>query len=434
MRIGLFTEMYFPSVNGITYVVDGIYKDLIAQGHEVYIFAPAEGLRHTVARALHLRPAEPHVIRLPSIDGSILFEQFKASIFFPPKALNQIKALNLDVIHFFTPGQIGLLGVYAAKKLNIPLVGQYCTDLFQYVEYYPRVLPGILALSMSVPFSLPYSTANFKEVFQLLLPRRSVTDWNKDIVKEGLTLVHNQCDAVIVPSRKVHRLLEGWHTNVPLPVIPNGVDALPAPTAAELKHFKKKCNLTDKKVILYVGRLTAEKNLTLLIDALERIRKRHSDVVLMYVGSAEFEKNLADYAAAKNLKEFVRFTGRMNREELGVAYAAADVFAFPSLTDTQGLVLHEAAQAGLPLVIVDPGVTEVLQEGRNGFIAKATPLSIANKILPLFDDPALCSKLGRESKKIAQQYSEKKQSKKLIELYRQVVRDHGNKIILRARN
>lgn len=421
MRIGLFTDTYMPAMNGITYIVDDIKRQLERQGHEVYIFAPAESFKYSVARTLRLSPKEERVIRITSIDGSAFFENMRPVIFFPRYRLNQIKELNLDVIHFFTPSQIGLLGVYAAKKLNIPLVGQHCTDLYRYVEYYPNVLPGILALSILLPFTLPFSVKVLKDVFFLLRPRK-IINWNQHLVRESMSLVYEQCDEVIVPSRKIFYQLNRWQFSTPITVMPNGVDALPKPSAKQLNVIRKKLGIDKQnKVILYVGRLTPEKNLKMLIDALLKINKNDSFAKLVYVGESGYKANLKQYAKEKGCLDDVKFTGRLPRQKLGLVYALADVFAFPSQTDTQGLVLHEAAQAGLPLVIVDPTVTEVLVNGQNGFVANPNPTSLAKKIEIIFKNPELAKKFSKQSKKIACMHSQDEQIKKLEDLYNKII-------------
>lgn len=121
MRIGLFSDTYLPTTNGISYVLQIMQKRLEELGHEVYIFAPAT----------NLRGEEPddndHVFRFPAIEG-VFFDEQLTSVFFPSRAMKKIKALKLDVIHFFTPSQIGLMGAYAAIREDIPLISQYSTD------------------------------------------------------------------------------------------------------------------------------------------------------------------------------------------------------------------------------------------------------------------------------------------------------------------
>lgn len=111
------------------------------------------------------------------------------------------------------------------------------------------------------------------------------------------------------------------------------------------------------------------------------------------------------------------FTGRLPRNTLGVAYATLDVFLFPSVTDTQGLALHEAAAAGCPLIIVDGELSEVLTEGENGYVVRNDSSEMAEKTASLLDAPILIQKFSHHSKNLAARFSEKNQVARQIALY-----------------
>ena len=143
MRIGLFTDSYRPSINGIVYVVESLKRELEALGHEVFVFCPAKTINPSKDDE---QTDNGHIIRFPSLKGAF-FDDYDTSIFFPPRELLRIKKLKLDVIHIFTPSQIGLIGVRASHKYEIPCVIQHCTDMYEFAEHYPAVLPGILALA-----------------------------------------------------------------------------------------------------------------------------------------------------------------------------------------------------------------------------------------------------------------------------------------------
>src|SRR5690606_9401337 len=110
------------------------------------------------------------------------------------------------------------------------------------------------------------------------------------------------------------------------------------------------------------------------------------------------------------------------RETLGAAYGASDVFVFPSITDTQGLVLHEAAHAGLPIVAIDKEVTEVVRDGENGFIAKDSAKDLANKIVKVLSSPDLKTEFSRRSKELAIEYGARRQVEVLIQLYKDLLK------------
>lgn len=429
MRIGLFTDTYRPSINGIVFVVESLKKHLEEQGHVVYVFCPARSIRPS-KHAITLDEDE-HVIRFPSVKGAF-FEDYDTSLFFPPRVLSQIKDLDLDVIHFFTPGQVGLMGVYAAYKCKVPMVAQHCTDVYQFVEHYPKVFPGILALSSLSPFLFKANRGDIKTLAKLYRPRMGRAQWSRDVVEKMITLVYSKCDAVIALSKKSQHQLESWQDSenyqYPVSLLPNGVDAIPKPTAKKLAAFKEVWNISDSdEVFGFVGRLGAEKNLAMLIPVLETVCRSRPNARLLYVGDFEYRETLEEIASESEYTDRITFTGAIPREELGIAYASMHIFVFPSLTDTQGWVLHEAAHAGLPIVLIDQEVSDVLKPGENGEYAENDVDDMAHKIVKLLEQSKKRIKYGAKSRLLAKQYTEKRQVAKLAKLYEQaIIHYHSN--------
>lgn len=429
MRIGLFTDTYRPSINGIVFVVESLKKHLEAEGHVVYVFCPARSIRPS--KHAEMLDEDEHIIRFPSVKGAF-YDDYDTSIFFPPRVQNQIKELDLDIVHFFTPSQIGLIGAYSAIRSDIPLVAQHCTDLYEYVEHYPTVLPGLLALIALLPVTVKLDGRDIREIMKLYRPRRGATKWNRDIVEKAVTLVYNKCDAVIALSRKSQHQLASWqkHENYKydITLMPNGVDGIKKPTAKKVAAFRELWNIapTDE-VFGFVGRLGAEKNLAMLIPTLEEVIKKRPKARLLFVGDFEYRETLEEMASDSEFADRITFTGAMPREELGVAYEVMDVFVFPSLTDTQGWVIHEAAMAGCPIVLIDKELSEVVVDNVNGYYAENTPESVANGVVELLSDPKRLESFGRESQKVARKYTEKKQVARLIKLYEQSIINHYSK-------
>ena len=413
MRIGLFTDTYHPAVNGITYVVEITKRELEALGHEVYVFAPTPQLRK-------YRELEKNVIRFPAIKD-LFFEGQFTTMFFPPRAIKKIKSLNLDIIHFFTPGQIGLLGSYAAIKNKTPLVAMYSTDLYEYVTHYPVVFPGMLALTMTAPIALKSRGPELKKTLSALTPKRNVEAWSQNLVSEMITLLHNRCAAVIVPSIKVQKQLLEWQTESPIYLIPTGVDALKTDKQLS-QRLKKRFDIgVGDKIILYVGRLGSEKNIDLLINSFSLIKNQVPEAKFLIVGSGPHKAALESLTSTRLLTDSVIFTGSIERRLLGSVYALASIFIFASMTDTQGLVLNEAAHAGLPLVITDPEISEVVQNGQNGFYAQNNPQDLAQKVTSIIKDPQLAARMSNASFKISVQFNERGQTEKLVTIYNKII-------------
>lgn len=426
MRIGLFSDTYRPTINGITYVVDTLKNQLEAEGHEVFVFCPARTVRPS--KIEEMTREDCNVFRIPSFSSGF-FDDFDFALFFPPRVLRQIEEMKLDVIHVFTPSQIGMLGVNAATKYDIPFVIQHCTDLYEFIENYPNVLPGALALiNIIFPISVKIQRRDIVEILKLQRPRWSATKWGRDIVERALTMVYSKADAVIALSRKSRDQLASWQDedyNYELTMMPNGVDAIPKPSKSRIRDFRQQWNLSERDEIFgFVGRLGEEKNLPILIKAMDKIGKARPRAKLLFVGDFEYRKTLESMAAESKYPDRIIFTGAMQREDLGVVYEVLDVFAFPSLKDTQGWVLHEAAHARKPIVLIDKELSEVLIDGENGFIAKNNATDVARQIVKLLRSPSLREKFGARSKQLASRYTEKRQARKLIKLYEAMIRDH----------
>lgn len=420
MKIGIFTDTYRPSLNGIVYVTEILRRNFEAAGHEVFIFAPAASLRGKTDES------DPHIIRFPSL-GGVVYDDFNASLFFPPRVLKQIEEIGLDIIHFLTPGPVGLMGTYAANKLGIPLVAEYCTDLFEYVDHYTLAGPSIFALGLVMPFTVKTSREELLDVIKAARPRLGGAKWNREMIKHLVTVLHSHCDAVIAHSRKSAQQMRSWQTgddHYDIQIIPTGVNPIPVASSAAIAEFKNKWHIapTDE-VAMYAGRLSPEKNLDMLIDMINELVKWRPTAKLMYVGDfAEYRPKLEEKANASPAAERIIFTGRLPREQLGVAFGSSKVFAFPSLTDTQSLALHEATGAGLPVVMIDEPVTEVVRDGINGYFCKNDPIDMAAKINQVLDDKAAYKKMSAASRARAKSFSERTQCDKILKIYEHIIR------------
>ncbi len=425
MKIGLFTDTYSPSINGIVYVIDITKKHLEDLGHEVYIFCPADGVKSSKLP----EDEEQGIVRFPSMKGAF-YDDYNFSFFFPPWTLRKIRELDLDIVHIFTPGQIGILGIMAAYKTGATLISQHSTDIYEYVRHYPGVLPGLLMLLPLMPFTAKFRGRDIKELVKLYVPRRGVTRWNQDIIEAMVTIMYSRCDRVIALSEKSKLQLESWmegeEYSYEVEVLPTGVDALPKASSQEVAAFRTRYGFSqDDKIVTYVGRLGAEKNLASLIPMIEQVLASEPHAKLLYVGDFEYKKTLEELAADSSARDAIVFTGALPRHTLGVVYQASSVFVFPSLTDTQGLVLHEAALAGLPIVLIDGAVTEVVKDAKNGFVVDDKPQSMAERVAFLLSDEPTRKAFGRQSRQLAGQFTETKQTKKLEQLYQRALKQHS---------
>lgn len=430
MKIGLFTDSYRPATNGIVYVVEITRRELEALGHEVYIFAPAANLRNHV---MEVDRDDPRVIHFPAIKG-VGFSESQLSLFFPPRILKKIRELKLDVLYFLTTGQVGAMAAYAARKTNAVLVGQHSTDVYEYAKSYPFLTAVALPMaSMILPMTLELTPEQKKLLAKAYVPpvsksSRTNSSLPANVIGATISVLYSACDATIALSRKsakqLSMLAEKNHQSLNLQVIPTGVNALPVASDKKVQSFRKSLGLTPTdEVVIYVGRLGEEKNLAMLIPMMEKLIRKRPNAKLVFVGDFDFRETLEEMATASRVAGKVLFAGRLPRDELSMAYQAAEVFVFPSLTDTQGLVIQEAAHTGLPLVLCDPDVSECFHDGENGFLAKNTPRDVAAKIATILSDDKLRAKFSAHSKQLAESLGERTQTEKVVALFRRAMKE-----------
>jgi 1,2-diacylglycerol 3-alpha-glucosyltransferase len=356
------------------------------------------------------------VIRFPAVKG-LFFDEFLTSVFFPPKQLRRIRQLKLDSIVIYTPAQIGLMGAYAAISEKIPLVSQYSTDLTEYVERYPAVMPGVIALYTTMPFALKSRARDVLKVTRdLAIKKDDSVSWKSYSIQTTLTYLHNRCDAVVSVSPKVTKALKSWGVKAPIFTIPTGVDK-GSVHQDKLDVLRKKYKVgKDDIVLLSLGRVAKEKNIDLIIDALPFVLEYEPKAKLLIVGDFSYRAVLEQKVVGMNLQKNVIFTGRVALKDRWDMYALADIFCFPSITDTQALVVNEAALMGLPIVWCDEGVNQVLVDKKSGLQSANTASAYAKALLDLIQNESLRKKYGAFAQKTAQHYSEHQQTEKFVKV------------------
>jgi len=421
MKIGLFTDRYLPQTDGVSVAVEVLRAELEKLGHEVYVVAPKSSRTFT--------DTAPRIIRLPAIKGLWGMDEHFTTFFWPRRVLRRIDRLGLDVYHIHSPAQVGLLGVYCALHRGKPLINTYHTDYMAYTSHYAsrETLLGAMMLTTLTTVTVEGRINDYSETAKSLRPRRSIIKWHRNMLANALTQVHNRCDVVIAPSEKIRRQLDKLHASSPTVTLASGINKIPT-TRSAIRKWREKLDLQETdKVVLFVGRISTEKNLGLLIKAFERVAKNIPEGKLVLAGPGETDDVRAFQAQARATKcaDRIIFTGEVKRSELGALYGLAAVLGFPSLTDTQGLVINEAAAAGLPIVMVDREITQVVIDGENGYVAKASARDFGDKLQRILSDPKRRQAFSKRSCELARECTAEKQVKKLVALYGDIVQKEG---------
>lgn len=314
MRIALFTETFLPKVDGIVTRLSQTVDHLQRMGDQVLVFSPEGGLTEYKGARINGIPGFP----LP------LYPELKVAL--PrPSIRRELELFKPDLIHIVNPAVLGVGGLYYAKSLGIPLVASYHTHLPKYLEHYGLgMLEGLL--------------------------------W------EILKAMHNQAVLNLVTSTAMQDALTS-HGVERVEVWQKGVDTElfePGLASSEMRSHLTQGN-PDAPLLLYVGRLSAEKEIDRIKPVLEAIPGARLALVGDGPYRQELEKIFADTPAF--------FAGYMTGKTLGSAFASADAFVFPSRTETLGLVLLEAMAAGCPVIAANAGgIPDIVTDGVNGHL------------------------------------------------------------------
>ena len=358
MRVALFTNNYLPFCGGVTISVEALRRGLEARGHEAWVFAPRfPGLPEQASR----------IVRYPSIPATT-YPEFALAIPYSVRIARLVARLDFDVFHAHHPFLLGPAGGRLARRRRRPLVFTYHTRYEKYAHYVPlrRGLVERLAVSLSTRFA-------------------------------------ERADAVIAPSAVVRDELRRRGVTSPITVIPTGIDVArfhPGDVAVARRGLE----LPERgPLLLYVGRLDREKSVDRLLLAFERIASTLPESRFVLVGQGTEADRLRRAAAATAVAARIHFVGVQPHDTLARYYRAADLFLFASQTETQGLVLAEAAACGLPAVAAAaPGTDEVVRDGETGLLTKDAPLAIAEAAIDLLLDPERRARMGLRARGVAE--------------------------------
>lgn len=311
MRVGLFTDTYFPQVSGVATSIRTLKEELEKEGHEVYIFTTTD--KHVK------RFEDPTIIRLPSVpfvsftDRRVVYRGLISSY-------KIAKEYHLDIIHTQTEFSLGLLGKMVGKALRIPVVHTYHTQYEDYVSYIAN--GKIIRPSMVKPLLRGYL---------------------KDL------------DGVICPSRIVLNLLEGYEVTIPKRVIPTGI-ALENYVREDIKKedvaaLRKELDIfDDETMLLSLSRVSYEKNIQAIINQLPAVLSENSRIKLVIVGDGPYLQALKELAVSSGVEDHVVFTGMIAHDQVGLYYKACDFFVSASTSETQGLTYIESLASGKPII------------------------------------------------------------------------------------
>lgn len=375
MRIIMMTNTYFPIVGGLEQSVYSFSEEFKALGHEVLIVTPT----------FQGAPVEePGVIRLPA------FQKFSWTIFsvnFPVSRLltRLMEEFSPDIVHSHCPFFMGDFALRLSRQHAIPLVFTYHTMFEEYVQDWPIKNEGVKR------FLVKLAAGYANSVDRLIVPCESVQE--------------------ILLKRGVKTLME---------VVPTGVD-LKRFANGDGQGFRKRNQIPlDALVIGHAGRLASEKNLDFLVNCMVEVLKQEPRAHALIVGKGSSEEMIKNAFEKAGLKERLHLVGVLHYQHLVDAYFAMDVFAFASLSETQGIVLIEAMASGVPVVALDaPGARDIVKADHNGRLLKEMDQHsfVDSLIRVLSCSPEESQAMKQSARMTAQEYTIEISAKRMLEVY-----------------
>lgn len=392
MRIGIFTDQFYPYISGVVTSIKMLYEGLTDLGHEVYIFSSLDDEKvFTCEELKHF-----NFINLPGKPWPFKGLKDYRRTPHPKRYLKQIASYKLDIIHIHTEYNAATLAKMASKKLHIPMVYTLHTLYEDYIKY------------LSPFFDKYFHKITFKVLARLFMGSAS----KASIIK-------------IVPTKKVLKLASKYYLKGDIRVIPTGI---------ELNHFYE-CNFSvDEKNALkeklgiplnqfvfgYIGRTSPEKGIKTILHAFSKLEYKENAVLLIVGGGPQFDE-LVEYAKVLRIKDKVYFTGFIDNELVPMYYHICDIFVNASKSETQGLTYIESLASSLPLLVQrDECIEDVIEDYYNGIYFDGEE-DLILKMEEIQKAPSTLSNIKANTQKSCEKYSKEHYAQSVEAIYQTAI-------------
>jgi len=386
VQIAVFTNTYRPTINGVANVVEAYRQSLTNRGHEVYIFTPSPPGFDDIHD-------DDYVFRFPSIEAPIGFD-YSLAIPFSLPVMRTLHGIDFDIVHTHHPLWVGVWGQWYAQWASLPLVTTIHTEYQIYSEL-------------------------------VRLPPMWVESYlNRKVVKYC-----NKCHMVTTPVESMREQLQSAGVATPIELIPNPID-LSTFVGADRAEIRNKIGAGKDDIVLgYVGRLSAEKNLPVVVHAVKLLIAFHPSAQLLVVGDGSQLTELKNLAIELGMENRAHFVGEIPHKQIPHYQAAIDIFLTASLSETQPLAYTEAMAVGTPVVAVNaPGAHDMIQNRHNGMLVNPAdgPVGLANAVMELIEDKELYHKISNEAKQCVKRYDVNAATDSLLAVYDRTIEQDAN--------
>jgi 1,2-diacylglycerol 3-alpha-glucosyltransferase len=380
MRIAIVSDVYWPRVNGLVISIDAFKAELESMGHTIGVFTnrysrnDARQDSEEGRRNIHRYTSLPSPIYSP--------EEHQVAPHAWPDLFNGLKHFKPDIVHIQTEFFNAAMSIHTHYEF--------------YINNYVPIMPK----SVGRIFVRWYMWQFFRKAEELIIPsehfratmiRYGLRNRRMHVIPTGLNL-----DRFRIDPEEQQRFLKEFHSHHPV--------------------------VAGSRLLLFVGRIGQEKNLDLLLDVMELVLRRQPDTVLLVVGDGPYRRAFHHLAFKRNLHHKILFTGYVDHWKLKYIYAEADVFVFPSISETQGLVTVEAMACGTPVVAVGEMGTYFVMRGDNGgFMVPNQADVFAARVLELLENPALRAAKSADALVFARRWSIDSMAKSLVAVYERLL-------------
>ncbi len=338
MKVGIFTDQFYPYISGVVTSITMLYEGLTELGHEVFVFSSIE--EAMVASCEELKNF--NFINIPGKPWPFKGLKDYRYTRHPKRYLKTIASYNLDIIHIHTEYNAAKLAKLAGRKLNIPIVYTLHTLYEDYMKY----------LS-------PFFDKHFHNIMFKVLAKAFMGSASKASVVK------------IVPTKKVLRLASKYYIKGDIRVIPTGIDLTHFYaenfSKEEIISLKNKLGINQEWFVFgYIGRTSPEKDIKTLLNAFANLQYKNNAVLLIVGGGPQLEE-LKQIAKDMQINDKVIFTGFIESEKIPLYYQVCDIFLNASKSETQGLTYIESLASSLPLLVQkDDCIEDVIEDYYNG--------------------------------------------------------------------
>lgn len=410
----MFSDCYYPRVNGVVVSVHSFVQELVNRGHIVKVITVEYPDDYEFSRK-----GAPDAGLIDSPNFSLDRLSSKEIIFSKEDRLVRLKQWHIlkrildgfrpDILHINSEWLVGYFGAIYARHRRVPCLFTFHTLWEDYIQNYAPILREKISKKIG-----------------------------RDIVKFYLKSANH----ILAPTPQTAQTVRKYGIDTPVELLPTGIpDSMFTLDGPRLERVRKELlarlpQLEGRRILLYAGRVAKEKNLPFLLPVVRRVNrlleedarlsgKRPETVALLVAGDGNFMQDLRDLVEQQGLDRDVFYLGYVERDDLASLYHIADVFTFPSKTETQGLVTVEAMAAGLPVVAIgEMGTIDVMQGDNGGFMVPEDVEVFSQKVHRLLSDPALYRQKSEEGRGWSRRWSMSALTDRLEAAYSVCIADH----------